>query len=712
MTSETLSSSQSATEGDVSAHMRASSQHSISRTPEGLAALSSTSQPVIITDCTQADNPIVYVNLAFRRLTGYRYSEVLGQNCRFLQGPETDPAVVANLRNAISSGIGIQAEILNYRKNGTTFWNEVTIDPIRNDQGVLIGFIALLNACDDAQRTMAKKAAGGTILASITEFIPGYIYQRVMRMDGTIEMLYTSPSLHKLLGINPEDNSVSLSDYTHPEDRDPITAAIRKSAASMSTYKDKFRLIATDGSIHWLRSESMPRLNAENEIVWDGLAIDITAEKKWEDEVATLTVRDLLTGLLSRGAWREALTMQLNDETRDCALLYVDLSNFHQINERYGIQAGDDILCAIAQRLSGFATSIDGICARLGGDEFAVLISACCDTELLTNLGQSLLTAIALPIQIGDNSVSVQAVVGATLLDGNDESYVSSGDLMRQAEQALRSAKQHGANSFGLYYRERDESFTDASLLTQSLENAIANDELVLNYQPLVDIASGKIVSLEALVRWHHPVLGLLGPDTFIPLAEKSGFISQLGRWVLEEALRQRKCWSDCGLSVPPISLNVSRSQLVPELAGSFRECFAELGGNARDFELELTESLLIEASQEVMSCMQDLSDMGFSIAIDDFGSGYSTFRYLRDFPVDKLKLDQTYVKKLVLGSADTHIIRAMIALARGMGIAFVAEGIETEMQRDFLLSEGCEIGQGYFFSKPLIANDLRKLLS
>jgi EAL domain-containing protein (putative c-di-GMP-specific phosphodiesterase class I) len=249
-------------------------------------------------------------------------------------------------------------------------------------------------------------------------------------------------------------------------------------------------------------------------------------------------------------------------------------------------------------------------------------------------------------------------------------------------------------------------------VLAHSLENAIANGELLLNYQPLVELASGMIVSAEALVRWNHPTLGPQRPDVFIPLAEKSGFIVPLGRWVFEEVLRQRKLWSDSGLTVPPISINVSGSQLAPGLAHSFGESLTEFGGHARDFELELTESLLIEASPEVMSCLEDLRDMGFSIAIDDFGSGHSTFRYLRDFPIDKLKLDQTYVRKLVLESADAQIIRAMIALARGMEIAFVAEGIETGMQRDFLQREGCEIGQGYFFSKPLAADDFKLLLS
>ena len=715
MATETATPALVSSSDDVRALIGAGSRHSIGRTPQGLTALSATSHPVVITDNTRADNPIVYVNSAFRRLTGYRDSEVLGRNCRFLQGADTDPAAIADLRLAMSLGVCIQREILNYRKNGSSFWNEVTIDPIRNDRGALIGYIGLQNECDDAHYAGEEKRAAQAALASITDHMPGYIYQRVMRTDGTIEMTYTSPSLRKLLGMDDANQSPTPTDYVHPDDVDSILAATLKSANDMTIYQDEFRLMSADGVVRWLRSESMPRLNAEGEVVWDGLAVEISAEKRWEGELATLSLRDPLTGLLSRGAWREALATRLAAQAAEpasgCALLYVDLSGFRQINETVGSQGGDDILCAIGQRLTGFAASIEGVSARLGGDEFAVMVNACGSVEVLAGHGQSLANAIAIPIVVGENSISVQAAIGATLHERAEGVQTAPGELSIQAGQALRCAKLQGPGSYALYARDRDDRFSNTTVLGGFLENAISNGELSLNYQPLVDIASGTIVSAEALVRWTHPTLGAQRPDIFIPIAEESGFIVELGRWVFEEALRQRKLWRARGLTVPPISINVSGCQLGPGLADTFRECLAAHGGQARDFELELTESLLIEGSREVLSCLQELQDMGFSIAIDDFGSGHSTFRYLRNFPVDKLKLDQTYVRKLVLDSADAQIIRAVIALARGMGIAFVAEGVETEMQRDFLEREGCEIGQGYLFSRPLAADDFMRLL-
>lgn len=716
MTTEAVCSAPGLSLDDNSARMESRSRRSISRTIEGLAALSATSYPVVITDHTQADCPVVYVNAAFRKLTGYRDFDVLGRNCRFLQGADTDPDAISDLRAAVSLGVGIQRELLNYRKDGTPFWNEVTIDPIRTEHGALIGYIGFQIECDEAHRASDEKAAAAAALASIADHIPGYIYQRIMRTDGTIDLVYSSPSLRKMLCIDDKEPSPNLSEYVHPEDQDSIVSAIRKSARDMTVYQDEFRLISTDGTIHWLRSESMPRVNADGEIVWDGMAIEISAEKRWESEVATLALRDPLTGLLSRGAWQNALTMRLGTEPGEaapgCALLYVDLSGFDQVNEQMGTQGGDGILCTIAQRLTDFSASVDGVSARLGGDEFGVMVNVCQSAEVLESLGRSLASAISAPIPIGDHAISVQAVIGATLHGGDCQVGVTVAELKIQAEQALRWAKSQGPGSYALYSRDRDNRFSNAAILARSLESAITNDELTLHYQPLMDIASGAVVSAEALLRWNHPTLGAQRPDIFIPIAEKTGFIVQLGRWVFEEALRQRRRWRDEGLTVPPIAINVSGRQLGPALADTFSQCLAEFGGRARDFELELTESLLIEGSQEVISCLQDLQAMGFSIAIDDFGSGHSTFRYLRDFPVDKLKLDQTYVRKLVLGSADAQIIRAVIALARGMDIALVAEGIETEMQRDFLQREGCKIGQGYLFSKPLPPEDFKRLLS
>jgi EAL domain-containing protein (putative c-di-GMP-specific phosphodiesterase class I) len=324
---------------------------------------------------------------------------------------------------------------------------------------------------------------------------------------------------------------------------------------------------------------------------------------------------------------------------------------------------------------------------------------------------------LARPMELDAQIHVIATSIGATLcapagsLAAASENSTSA--AMAQAELAMRWAKQAGSGGCVVYSAERDDRFRNEAILARSLEGAMRNGELELHYQPLVDLASGRIVAAEALVRWNHPTLGMQRPDLFIPLAEKSGVIVQLGQWVIEQAMRQRSLWKAGGLAVPPIAINVSGVQLAdPGFVTFVTNALRSVRSRAEDFEIELTESQLIEASPQIVTSLHALRDMGFKIAIDDFGSGHATFRYLRDFPVDKLKIDQLFVRKLVLDSSDALIIRAIISLARSMGISVVAEGVETEMQREFLQREGCEVAQGYLFSLPLVAEDFAWLLA
>ncbi len=683
-------------------------------------ALAATSCPVLLTDATQSDNPITYANAAFSALFGYDMAEIVGRNCRFLQGPDTNPATKAEIRLAIEAGEGIRREILNYCKDGTPFWNDLTIDPIKDAAGRVTGFIGIQHRSDAVHVAMEEKAEAEIRLESIADHIPGYLYRRVMRTDGTVELVYCSPSIGKLLGIEAPDVSRLVYEHVHPDDRAALLAAIRSSAANMSIFREEFRLISSDGTVHWLRSDAPPRRMANGEVFWDGLAIEFSAEKKWESEIANLALRDHLTGLLTRQTWRQAIAMQLCGgvgASRQCGVLYIDIVAFHELNARLGARAGDEILREAAHRLATIAESVAGISARLAGDEFALLVPGCTGNDALSLLAQSSGEILGHPIGVDGESIAISTCIGGTVYsyseinDASDTDIAS--ELNAQAELALRLAKQEGSGSLVLYTPERDDRFQNQAILARSLKNAIESDQLELHYQPLVDLASGRVVAAEALVRWKHPTLGMQRPDLFIPMAEKQGLIVPLGRWVLEQALRQHKAWHDAGLSPPPISINVSGNQLIePGFAATVEDALNAIGARASDFELELTEGLLIEPSPPILASLHALRSMGFTITIDDFGSGHASFRYLRDFPVDKVKLDQVFVRKLVLESADALIIRAVISLARSMGIGFVAEGIETEPQRDFLHQEGCPIGQGYFFSMPLVAEDFTWMLA
>ena len=589
-----------------------------------------------------------------------------------LQGSGTDPVVTAEVRAAVVAGASICRDVLNYRKDGTSFWNRVTIDPIRDSKGQLTGFIGVMQQTGSRHLASPSLAAPSMAeldakLDSIAGYIPGYIYRRVMRTDGSIEMEYCSPSLGTMLGMDAKEAARSVYDHVHPDDRDLLMTAIRNSAIRLSIFREEFRLVSATGDVHWMRSDAPPRRMKNGETVWDGMAIEISAEKRWQTEISNLALHDSLTGLLTREAWRQAITLQLAASASDaphCGLLYIDIVAFRDLNHKLGQRAGDDILCEVARRLAVIAASAGGVVARLGGDEFALLVPACAGNDGLLVVANMAGDALARPMQINARTLAIQTCIGASLSGERAEGEATYTDVetefRAQAEIALRQAKQAGYGGVVLYSAAHDDRFHAQTILAASLEHAIANDQLELHYQPLVDLASGRIVSAEALVRWNHPELGMQWPDLFIPLAEKSGLIVQLGRWVFQQSLRQRKVWQDAGLALSSLAINVSVNQLrEPGFIAFVATALREVGGNAKDFEIELTEGLLIEPTPQILASLHALRTMGFTVTIDDFGSGHATFRYVRDFPVDKLKIDQIFVRQLVMGSTDALIIRA-----------------------------------------------------
>lgn len=687
--------------------------------PRLVDALTATSCSVLIIDFSP-DSRIVAASKGFTALYGYTAAEVISCSLRLFLGPDTDTRTNSQIEQAMAAGVGIQREVLHYRKDGTSFWTELTIDPIPDPAGGISGFISVQREADALHRAIAERAEAEAKLDSIVGHVPGFVYRRIMRTDGTIDVGHCSPALAKMLEIDQQTALPALYDYVHPDDRDALLAAIRQSAADLSPCRLDYRLVSASGVVHWLRSNAPPRRLPNGELVWDGLALDIGAERRWQSEIAVLALRDPLTKLLTREAWSQSVVTHVGDRSGGahwCGLLYFDVAGFRNLNSTVGKSAGDEVLREIARRLAAIASVEAAVVARLGGDEFAMLLPACETEAALSRIACSTADALARPFQIGGQQKAVRLRIGASLSAGRrGDDDLSDRDIATelevQAEIALRWAKRVGASGAVRYAPAQDDRLQNQGQLAASLEAAIMGGQLELHYQPLVDLASGRIVAAEALVRWNHPELGLQRPDLFIPLAEKMGLIDQLGRWVLLQALRQRKLWQGAGLSPPPIAINVSGNQLSDAgFVTTVEQVLIETGACAADFELELTEGLLIEPSPQVLASLHALRAMGFKIAIDDFGSGHATFRYLRDFPVDKLKIDQIFVRKLVLESTDALIIRAVLTLARSMGIAFVAEGIETEMQREFLLREGCETGQGYLFSMPLVAEDFAWML-
>jgi diguanylate cyclase (GGDEF)-like protein/PAS domain S-box-containing protein len=679
-----------------------------------------TVRPIILTTAGKPHSPIAFVNPAFTDLTGYTQDEAIDQGWHFLQGPDTDTRVIQEISDALSAGISIRREILNYRKNGEPFWNDLTLDPIFDATGRLIGHVGILNDSTAGRVAQDARMAAELQLQNIVRHLPGYVYRRVLTPSGDIEMPYLSPSINEILAI-PQDIAVSSTDFfrhLHPEDYDGFKSAVMRSAADLTVFREEFRLISTMGTVRWFRSDAPARRSADGGVYWDGLAIDITAEKMSETEIAFLAFHDSLTGLGNRVNFKNSLNKAIESAPAGEArigVFFIDVDAFQEINTTLGQAAGDNALRKIGRRLTRFAGAGGGMVARLGGDEFAVLLPVIASEQSIDDIAASICREIARPMKISSQVIIVQVCVGAAVFPnsrGAEDETDASVEVMKQADLALRAAKQLGPGAHLVYAVEFDDRLRNRLALRQSLHRAVEGQQFELHYQPLVQLASGNIVGAEALVRWNHPELGMQRPDVFVPLAESSGLIVPLGAWAIKEAMRQAQAWKRPGVTPPRIAINISSIQLTkPGFIAAVENALGETGADPHDFEFELTEGLMIEPSPETMAILYWLKSLGFLLTIDDFGTGYSTFKYIRDFPVDKIKIDQTFVRQLVIDSSDASIIRAMITLSRSLGIQIVAEGIETKMQRDFLRDEGCEVGQGYLFSLPLAAEDFGWLL-
>jgi diguanylate cyclase (GGDEF)-like protein/PAS domain S-box-containing protein len=654
-------------------------------------------------------------------LTGYSTRECLGRDLKFLEGPETDRKLIGEFNRAITTGKSIRRELLHYRKTGETFWNDLTLDPVRDAEGAINGYIGVCVDVTAQHISLEEMTRDRQRLEDITNHIPGFVYRRVMKPDGTLEHHYLSSSFRRLLGM--PDNAIMetpfLLDYVHPEDRGTFAETVRQSAATLSTSRLEIRLVSTEGVVRWMRSDATPRLLPNGDIVWDGVALDITAEKTAEHELAFLSDHDSLTGLANRAHFKTALAQAIAaiSEGHGIGLFAIDIHRLKDINDAFGHAAGDQALRLIGQRLKAQAENMSGTAARLSSDEFALLLPGAANADDLQDFADAIFDTLSLPARVADENLVIQAYIGAVLFPSVDDltrhlAADMPAELLKRADIALRAAKQAGENSYNLYAAGADDRFRNEVALRHSMRRAVDEGQFALHYQPLVNMTSGRIVGAEALVRWNHPTLGMQRPDQFIPLAEDSGLIAPIGAWVMTEAMKCRQAWVRRGLKAPTVAINVSGIQLKkPDFLDVVEQALFESGADPNGFEFELTEGLMIETSDETRAVLHKLRDMGFCITIDDFGVGYSTFKYLREFPVDKIKIDQTFIRNLSADSSDASIITAMIGLARSLELQIVAEGVETAFHRRFLKAEGCPFAQGYFFSPPLAEEDFAWLI-
>ena len=547
-------------------------------------ALESSLNGVMITSSTQLDHPIVYVNPAFERITGYTAEEVIGLSGRFLVRDDLNQRALGTIREALRNQREAHAILRNYRKDGTLFWNELFISPVRDENGsVTTHFVSILN--------------------------------------------------------------------------------------------------------------------------------DVSERISYEQQLEFHANHDALTGLANRNLLNDRITQALAQARVDnllAGVLLLDLDRFKLVNDGFGHSPANELLKSVAQRLTQSVRDTDTV-ARLGGDEFVVVISRLQSADDLSLIASKILRALSQPFIMEGKEIFVTASIGAAL-------YPRDGDhgeiLLRNADVAMYRVKEHGRNNYRFYTPEMTHMAIDRLDMEGNLRRALERDELLVYYQPLVDIQSGHIVGAEALVRWQHPRIGMIQPGEFIPLAEDTGLIIPLGQIVLRQVCADIKTWQANGLPSIKISLNLSAREFRQEdLTASIRKVLDETQVDGHQLTFELTESMVMHDVENTLETLLELKQLGAKVSLDDFGTGYSSLSYLKRFPIDTLKIDRSFVRDIHLDGDDAAIAHAVIAMAHKLGINVIAEGVECRAQLELLREFACNQLQGYYFSRPIPFDEFTLML-
>ncbi|MGQ0656826.1 MAG: EAL domain-containing protein [Chromatiales bacterium] len=442
--------------------------------------------------------------------------------------------------------------------------------------------------------------------------------------------------------------------------------------------------------------------------IW--VADDITERKAAQERIHYLAHYDALTDLPNRTLLRDRLSQALSAASRvhgSVAVLFLDLDRFKTINDSLGHHIGDRLLQGVAARLRGCVREMDTV-ARLGGDEFVLVLPGSAE-EGAAHVAGKVLVAVSQPYQVGYQPLTVTPSIGISVYpqDGHDIDT-----LIRNADAALYHAKDLGRNNYQFFAHPLNAAAHERMSLENGLRLALDRQEFLLHYQPQIDSRSGRIAGIEALVRWQHPEWGLVSPSRVISVAEDTGLIIPLGRWILEEACRQNRAWQAAGAAAVPVAVNLSALQFRQrDFKDTVRQTLQVTNLEARYLELELTESIIMQDARTTIEDLNELTHLGVQISVDDFGTGYSSLSYLKRFPIDKLKIDQSFVRDVTTNRDDAAIVRALVTLAHSLGVAVIAEGVETREQHEFLAKEGCDQVQGYYFARPVTAEELTPLL-
>lgn len=476
-------------------------------------------------------------------------------------------------------------------------------------------------------------------------------------------------------------------------------------------YENEYRLRTKAGGHKWILSRGKAIFDGdEKPIRMAGSHKDITEHKRVQGKIYKLAYYDALTGLPNRTFFEERLStvlIEAKKNSKKVALLYMDLDNFKTVNDTLGHMFGDELLKGVAEGLKKVIPKYSTF-ARLGGDEFAILVSEIADNNEVINIVEKIILFFQKVWILNDREFYITPSIGISLYPDDAQDMH---EMIKNADTAMYAIKETGKNNYKFYITEMNTKLLENLEIKNNLRHAIEREEFFLYYQPKIDIRSGKICGLEALIRWVHPTLGFVKPYKFIPIAEESDIIIQIGKWVLKEACEQNQKWINKGYPPLKMAVNLSPRQFQDQdLVKIVKNILQETNMNPQLLELEITESLAMENLESTIEILNELKKLGLKISLDDFGTGYSSLNYLKTLPMDTLKIDKTFVEDITVSNREQAIMKAVIDLAHSMELTVIAEGVETKEQFLILKQLKCNKVQGYFFSKPLPAEDIEKL--
>lgn len=643
-------------------------------------------------------------NKSAEQLFGYSADEAIGKHILFLYADPDAEDDSEGFQDAFLEHGGRELEVRRRRKSGEIFWASLQLSLLRDELGEpsgLIGYLSDITSRIENEKTMRLQS---------------HIFEH------SDESILITDAQRRILSVNPAFTEIT--GYTEREVIGRTQSLLRSDRHPAKFYEDIWARVEQDGSWHgevWSR-----RKNGEEFPGWASISLvknrdgqisnyfsiftDITERKKAEERIHYLAYYDGLTGLPNRAMLYKLIDQALVEARRNRlhgAILFIDLNRFKPINDTLGHAIGDQLLQQVAERLRAAVRNED-VVARLGGDEFIVALFDITRREHAAVVAQKVLAALDPPFHVEAYEFKIGAAIGISVYprDGFDTE-----SLLRMADIAMYRAKKNGADGYAFYSHEMNQRALDHMKIETGLRHALDNHELLLHYQPKVDIESGGIVGAEALVRWLHPERGMVSPAEFVPIAEESGLIVRLSAWVLDAALRQARLWRDAGLPPTKIAVNLSARDFSPSLAERVQAKLASHDVPPEWLELEITEGMLTHSSDEVIAMMDSLTALGVTLALDDFGTGYSSLAYLKRFPIDTLKIDQSFVRGIPHDGNDGAIAGAIVSMAQRLGHRTIAEGVETLAQFAFLRSLGCQEIQGYLFSPPVPPDKFETML-